>query len=58
MPGMPGLLLGRRSVLLRYEHPLAPIQSLTINLNSWGKSNECASHYLTSLIPSGILPVR
>ena len=37
MPEMPGLLLGRRSVYLRHKHPLAPIQSLTINLNAWGK---------------------
>ena len=26
MPGMPGLLRGRRSVQLRYRYPLAPIQ--------------------------------
>ena len=28
-----------RSVWLRHKHPLVPIRSLSINLNSWGKSN-------------------
>ena len=51
MPGIPGLLLERHSVYLRHEHPLASIQSLTINLKHLGESNECASHYLTSSTP-------